>query len=122
MNARRTGAPFFGAQKRSAVALAAALLVVGLTGTAAAAGSVVSAYNFEGVDSLAFDPYTDAEGGQLHLLSGSPYTPTVNKQRVLVLVQRPARSPPQAQPRRSRSWYPRDRRGLPAPQHHRPGA
>lgn len=80
MNARRTGAPSSRTQKRSAVALAAALLVVGLTGTAAAAGSVVSAYNFEGVDSLAFDPYTDAEGGQLHLLSGSPYTPTVNKQ------------------------------------------
>src|SRR3954447_4269891 len=62
------------------VSLAAVLMAMGLTGTAGAAGSVVSADNFEGVDSMAFDPYTDAEGGQLHLLPGSPYTPTINKQ------------------------------------------
>jgi hypothetical protein len=53
----------------------------------AAAATVVSADNFEGIDTMTWEPiagsslkrYTDAEGGQLYLLPHSPYLPTINK-------------------------------------------
>ncbi|WP_410672253.1 heparin lyase I family protein [Amycolatopsis sp. cmx-4-68] len=67
--------------RRLFVLCLAVVLSLGPGVTASAAGSVISAYNFEGVNTMAFNPvYTDAEGGQLALLGGSPYTPTINKQ------------------------------------------
>jgi hypothetical protein len=80
MAIRRARTPLSGISKLSAVFLAVVLMSVGFTGAAGAAGSVVSAYNFEGIDRMTFDPYTDAEGGQLHLLPRSPYLPTVSQQ------------------------------------------
>jgi hypothetical protein len=67
--------------RRSFALCLAVALSLGLGVSASAAGSVISADNFEGIDTMRFDPvYTDAEGGQLALLGGSPYTPTINKQ------------------------------------------
>jgi Polysaccharide lyase len=65
-----------------------ALLLISPLWAGRAEAATVSADSFEGIDSMTWAPisgsslkqYTDAEGGSLYLLAGSPYLPTINKQ------------------------------------------
>jgi hypothetical protein len=81
-------AGFASSIRRFSTASLVGLMIAGLAQSPAAAATVVSADNFEGVDTMNWQPvegssmkrYTDNEGGKLLLLAGSPYLPAISKQ------------------------------------------